>query len=345
MPLVDIAYGDTVFDDELLEITTAGSTLSYQLTYTEPVIILEIGLQAEDGTEITATVKGGEGSGSFDDLPVGCYRLFVRNAGWIDGIPGKSVEDGALFCDLSINDSDLHTVSYVREGGAVPEDAAGELLGYLNTYRRMRLPWELPNGSEPSEVVYFRCEDGSLYTLAWQYYSGFSFNPAHPGEDDYRSILTWHDAEGKHKKLWKMENSFDDAFDEWIDERDKNRLPGGNIVVSGKNVVRSTVFPVGTNLQEILPYLRVLTIAPEETDSVPFTFYCDGFELTGIYSIFDIETGKALQVFHPSGLAPQTYLFRNAEYGKDYIVTMTISNGEAGDMYCFIAHLEPPAEG
>ena len=43
----------------------------------------------------------------------------------------------------------------------------------------------------------------------------------------------------------------------------------------------------------------------------------------------------------PSGLEPQTYLFQNAEYGRDYIVTLQINEA---DLVCFGARLREESE-
>lgn len=104
MSFVGLAYGDTLVDEEVFEINTNGAALEYQLTYTRPTIILEIGLVAKDGTEFSATIQDGTGTGSIENIPAGSYQLFVRNAGCISDLPGKIVEGGAMVCKVIENE-------------------------------------------------------------------------------------------------------------------------------------------------------------------------------------------------------------------------------------------------
>jgi len=112
----------------------------------------------------------------------------------------------------------------------------------------------------------------------------------------------------------------------------------GIVATSGENVIPVVVFPAGTQIADIKDYVSWLDIAPGANDTVPFTILCDGREQNGLYSIYDAETFESLDFFQPSGLSPQAYLFQNAEYGHDYIVTMRYGI-DGVDLYCFGARI------
>ena len=110
----------------------------------------------------------------------------------------------------------------------------------------------------------------------------------------------------------------------------------GIIAMSGGNTVPGVVFLAGTPIQDVKPCLYWLDIAKDGDKMVPFEIFCDGKEMYGWYSVYDAETLEALDFIMPSGLEPQTYLFQNAEYGRDYIVTLQINEA---DLVCFGARL------
>lgn len=110
----------------------------------------------------------------------------------------------------------------------------------------------------------------------------------------------------------------------------------GIVAASGENVIPVVVFPVGTPILDVKDSVQWLDIALGPDDTVPFTILCDGKEQSGRYGIYDAETMESLNFMRPSGLSPQTYLFQNAEYGHDYIVTL---HSEAGDLLCFGARI------
>ena len=98
MSFAGLQYGDAMIDEEYIEIQADGTTLEYQITYSSASIILEIGLIAEDGTEMIHMIESGSAKGKFEDIPVGKYQLFVRNVGYQNDLFGKAVEGGALVC-------------------------------------------------------------------------------------------------------------------------------------------------------------------------------------------------------------------------------------------------------
>ena len=110
----------------------------------------------------------------------------------------------------------------------------------------------------------------------------------------------------------------------------------GIVATSGENLIPVVVFPVSTPLSAVKDSIHWLDIAPGPDDTVPFTILCDGQEQYGWYGVYDAETLESLDFMRPSGLSPQTYLFQNAQYGHDYIVTLRT---EAGDLLCFGARI------
>ncbi len=58
--------------------------------------------------------------------------------------------------------------------------------------------------------------DGSYLEINYLYTSGYSFHPAHAGEDDYTTVLWHRDARGKTVGTWVMEYDFDAVFRNWM---------------------------------------------------------------------------------------------------------------------------------
>lgn len=52
----------------------------YTITYKRAALKVVIGLRAEDGTEYTEEITGGEGKGTMKGIPAGSYEVFVRNS-------------------------------------------------------------------------------------------------------------------------------------------------------------------------------------------------------------------------------------------------------------------------
>ncbi|MBO7739533.1 MAG: hypothetical protein J6S18_04100, partial [Oscillospiraceae bacterium] len=113
---------------------------------------------------------------------------------------------------ISIND----VSSVYAKGDAVSSDAKAELISLINGHSKTfyRKAPESVGFTDSRAVI--NCEDGSRYTVHHWYCSGFSFNPAHFGEDDYYTVLSRLDAEGNIEKSWKMEYDFDSEFLAWL---------------------------------------------------------------------------------------------------------------------------------
>ena len=99
------------------------------------------------------------------------------------------------------------------------ENAANALIFTLNNNDKGRFYSGFYEGtvSDSDDIVIIKMNDGSYYQLHYWYNSGYSFNPLHPGEDDYCSILTYFDADGYVQKKWKMDYYFDGNYLRWRD--------------------------------------------------------------------------------------------------------------------------------
>jgi len=108
-------------------------------------------------------------------------------------------------------------------------------------------------------------------------------------------------------------------------------------VTSGENRITATQCDTGTDIKTLREQVQYLPIAPYETESTPFRVFANGKEVYGWYNIYDIETGERLEFFHPSGLAPQTYILQNAKYDHSYVVTLLtdVTGDDMGDLIAF----------
>ena len=127
----------------------------------------------------------------------------------------------ALICILHpkevIDSNDVEGVYF--KNMKLSENAANALIFTLNNNDKGRFYSGFYEGtvSDSDDVVIIRMNDGSYYQLHYWYNSGYSFNPLHPGEDDYCSILTYFDADGYVQKKWKMDYYFDGNYLRWRD--------------------------------------------------------------------------------------------------------------------------------
>lgn len=62
-------------------VPASGADFTYMITYTRTGLTLEFGLRAEDGTEYSQRVVGGDLYGTIPNIPAGSYTPFVRNTG------------------------------------------------------------------------------------------------------------------------------------------------------------------------------------------------------------------------------------------------------------------------
>lgn len=110
--------------------------------------------------------------------------------------------------------------------------------------------------------------------------------------------------------------------------------------VSGENSVRLLSCAEDASPEELRDGLEWLEIA-QQADALPFAILDGGKERYGFYEVYDAESLEALEFLHPSGLAPQAYIFQNAEPGGRYIVTLTLEEGR----YAFGAQLTASGDG
>ena len=104
---------------------------------------------------------------------------------------------------------------------------------------------------------------------------------------------------------------------------------GTYAVTSGESSITPTILTGDATLDKVLSaQTETLVIASSEKMFKPFTVYNgEGNEIYGWYRLFDAQTGEELDVIHPSGLEPQTYILKDADYGRDYIVTLNVADG------------------
>lgn len=76
----DLAPGqeETYFSE--YQILGDNAWFDYTITYERAAMKVVVGLRAEDGTEYTEEITGGEGSGKIGGIPAGSYEVFVRNS-------------------------------------------------------------------------------------------------------------------------------------------------------------------------------------------------------------------------------------------------------------------------
>lgn len=116
--------------------------------------------------------------------------------------------------EVELGDIESVTVDSI----SVSDEATAELVSLINSYRCIPFRVGSDDPNSLSRAIQLNCTNGDFYVLHYQYYSGFSFNPRHAGEDDYRSILTFFTAEDGGQKAWKMEYDFDAELKEWLSE-------------------------------------------------------------------------------------------------------------------------------
>lgn len=76
-----LAPGDEILGATQVVVPASGADFTYLITYTRTGLTLEFGLRAEDGTEYSQRVVGGDLNGTISNIPAGSYTSFVRNTG------------------------------------------------------------------------------------------------------------------------------------------------------------------------------------------------------------------------------------------------------------------------
>lgn len=123
----------------------------------------------------------------------------------------------------SVGKLDFYDIESVTvDDVTVTDEAKDELILLIQSYRRLPFVVGLDDPNTLSRAIKLNCTNGDFYIMHYQYYSGFSFSPSHYGEDDYRSILTFFDAEKGGRRAWKMEYDFDSKLYHWLSEYASN---------------------------------------------------------------------------------------------------------------------------
>ena len=73
--------GDEILGTTPVVVPASGADFTYMITYTRTGLTLEFGLRAEDGTEYSQRVVGGDLYGTITNIPAGSYIPFVCNTG------------------------------------------------------------------------------------------------------------------------------------------------------------------------------------------------------------------------------------------------------------------------
>ena len=103
------------------------------------------------------------------------------------------------------------------DGEALPLTRAESLIALINGHSRTtNLQYDGISERSLDHTARLEFSDGSYVLLNYRYVSGYSFHPAHPGEDDYKSILWYFNTDGIQSGTWVMEYDFDAAFRDWM---------------------------------------------------------------------------------------------------------------------------------
>lgn len=113
----DLAPEEELLSSEIIAVSRNGSEFQYALTYSNPGVTLVFGLRGADGTEYRQTVTGGSIVGSFCDVPIGTYQLFVRNVEALSDLPNYQEKSESYLADGVINLYQVGEASPPSKGG------------------------------------------------------------------------------------------------------------------------------------------------------------------------------------------------------------------------------------
>lgn len=120
----------------------------------------------------------------------------------------------------------------------VSADAAAELVRLINSFNKtVYAQGDFTLNGWEHYFYRLDCTDGGFYLVDYWYWNDFSFNPLHMGEDDYTTLVTYYNAEGRSETTWQMEYSFDRAFSNW--QSSVWKYKGENAPQEGKSPVAS----------------------------------------------------------------------------------------------------------
>lgn len=125
-----------------------------------------------------------------------------------------------------------------QDAAVVSADAAAELVRLINSFNKtVYAQGDFTLNGWEHHFYRLDCTDGGFYLVDYWYWNGFSFNPLHMGEDDYTTLVTYYNAEGRSETTWQMEYSFDRAFSNW--QSSVWKYKGENAPQEGKSPVVS----------------------------------------------------------------------------------------------------------
>ena len=141
-----------------------------------------------------------------------------------------------LFCLFGIGnpptkfDGDLVRMCSL-DGTAVSEQHGAVLVDAINdASRTVNRSYDTVGGGALDHTAVVTFADGSYLEISYLYTSGYSFHPAHPGEDDYTTVIWHRDALGNTVGTWVMEYDFDAVFHDWMIAAEETPEDGDVIV-------------------------------------------------------------------------------------------------------------------
>ena len=81
LSFLGLAPGEEQVREQAFVIPENAASIQFSLTYDRPILTLEFGLRAADGTEYVQQADGGRSNGTLEAVPAGTYQIFVRNLG------------------------------------------------------------------------------------------------------------------------------------------------------------------------------------------------------------------------------------------------------------------------
>ena len=117
------------------------------------------------------------------------------------------------------------------DGTSIPAEQGKVLVDAINdASRSVNRTYDAVGQGTLDRLAIVTFADGSSLEVNYLYTSGYSFNPAHPGEDDYKTVLWHRDALGNTVGTWVMEYDFDAVFRDWMTASEKTP-ENGNVLV------------------------------------------------------------------------------------------------------------------
>lgn len=81
LSFLGLAPGEERVREQAFVIPENAASIQFSLTYDRPILTLEFGLRAADGTEYVQQADGRRSNGTLEAVPAGTYQIFVRNLG------------------------------------------------------------------------------------------------------------------------------------------------------------------------------------------------------------------------------------------------------------------------